>query len=174
MWLMGCAAFAAGSGPQMLPPGYLSTRGNQIVDSRDNPVRIASVGGLGSCVDRGHLSYDIGPFHTVDQNMAAIRRLGFNCIRADFNDKCIDDAPLMADYDKLVATCKKYGLKVILCHHNDEGTPADWGNAAQQTNGLWFDLGPGSNGTDGAEGGKHKGTITNAMFMQDWVTIAKR
>jgi aryl-phospho-beta-D-glucosidase BglC (GH1 family) len=79
----------------------------------------------------------------------------------------------MADFDRLVASCKRHGLKVILCHHNDEATAKDWGNAAQQTNGLWFDKGPGTDGSDDAIG-KPKGTISSEKFLQDWVTIAKR
>ena len=43
------------------------------------------------------------------------------------------------DAANAVAACKKVGLKVIFDNHNNEATPADWENAAQQKNGLWFD-----------------------------------
>ena len=69
-----------------------------------------------------------------------------------------------------VAACKKVGLKVVFDNHNNEATPADWENAAQQKNGLWFDTGPGTDGTDGAG---NKGTVTAAKFQEDWVRFAK-
>jgi aryl-phospho-beta-D-glucosidase BglC (GH1 family) len=155
----------------MLPAGYLSTLGNQIVDGRGNPVRIACVGGLGTVVVGGRLTYDFGtPYKTVDSNIAAMRKVGFNCIRVDFNDKSVSDPVLMSQFDALVAACTKYGLKVIFDNHNNEATPANWGNAAQQRNGLWFDKGPGSDDTDGAG---DKGTITSEQFTQDWIAMAR-
>lgn len=48
------------------------------------------------------------------------------------------------------------GLKVILDHHTNEG-----GEGGQQANGLWYDLGPGSNGNDGAG---HTGTVTQQVM----------
>ncbi|MGI4790592.1 MAG: glycoside hydrolase family 5 protein [Janthinobacterium lividum] len=154
----------------MLPSGYLSTRGSQIIDSHGRPVRLASIGGFGTCVSTGGLDYSYGAYLGLDTNIAALKRLGFNCIRADFNDKNVGDPAMMAQFDQLVAACKKYGVKVIFDHHNNEATPADWGNAAQQTNGLWFDTGPGSDGTDGAH---DTGTISREKFQQDWVTMAR-
>jgi hypothetical protein len=167
----GNATANGGSGGSMIPAGYLSTRGNQIVDSHGKPVRIACVGGLGSGYVGGHLSWNNGPYKTLDDNLAAMKRFGFNCIRADFNDNNLTDPSIMAEFDQMVAGCKKYGLKVILCHHNDEATTADWSNVAQQHNGLWFDSGP---GTDGTDDGGDKGTITNERFLEDWVLVAKR
>jgi endoglucanase/chitinase len=98
-------------------------------------------------------------------------RLGFNCIRVDFNDKNVQDPATLTQFDQLVAACKDHGLKVIFDHHNNEATPANWGNAAQQTNGLWYDIGPGTDGTDGVS---DKGTISNDQFLEDWVSLAKR
>lgn len=154
----------------LLPAGYLSTRGSQIVGPGGAPVRIACVGGFGTVIAGGRLDYG-GPYKGLDANMAAVRASGFNCIRADFNDKSLDDPALMAQFDALVGACGKYGLKVVFDHHNNEATPADWGNAAQQTNGLWFDVGPGTGGTDGAG---DKGTISAGRFRQDWVRMAGR
>ena len=156
--------------PLMLPSGFLSTRGAQIVDSHGHPVRIACAGGFGTVIVKDRLTYDNGPYHGVDQNIETVRRLGFNCIRVDFNDKNVSDPALMGQFDELVAACTKYGVKVIFDNHNNEATPKDWGNAAQQTNGIWFDTGPGSDGTDGAG---DKGTISDAQFLQDWVAMAK-
>jgi endoglucanase len=156
----------------MLPTGYLSTQGSQIVDSRGRPVRIACIGGFGTNVaDSPPDYYDVHyPFKGLDANIDALKRIGFNCVRADFNDKNANDPAMMAQFDALVVSCKKYGVKVIFDHHNNEATTKDWGNAAQQKNGLWFDSGPGTDGTDGAG---DKGTITQDIFQQDWVAFAK-
>ena len=159
------------SKPAMLPAGYLHARGSQIVDKRGNPVRLACMGGFGTDIVGGRLDYDNGPYHGVGANIAAVKNFGFNCIRVDFNDKNVSDPVLMAQFDDLVAACTKYGVKVIFDNHNNEATAANWENAAQQSNGLWFDCGPGSDGTDGAG---DKGTITDEIFLQDWVTMAKR
>jgi endoglucanase len=163
------AGSASASNALMLPSGYLSARGSQIVDSRGHPIRIASVGGFGTDIVGGRLDYP-GPFSGVDGNMAAVRNVGFNCIRVDFNDKSVSDPVLMAQFDQLVSACKTHGLKVIFDHHNNEATAADWGNAAQQTNGLWYDVGPGTDGTDGAG---DKGTVSRETFLNDWVTMAR-
>ena len=165
----GALRAAVSSGPQMLPAGYLSVRGNQIVSAKGQPVRLACVGGLGTVIVGGTLEYP-GPFNGLDGNIAAMKKIGFNCIRVDFNDKSVDNLALMAQFDQLVAVCKKYGLKVIFDNHNNEATPANWANAAQQSNGLWFDTGPGTDSTDGAG---DKGTISSEKFLQDWVTMAK-
>ena len=108
----------------LLPDGYLSTHGNQIVDSRGRPVRIASVGGLGTVVTTGGLTYNFGCYDGLGTNIAAMARLGFNCIRVDFNDKNVQDPATLTQFDQLVAACKDHGLKVIFDHHNNEATPA--------------------------------------------------
>ena len=157
------------SAPKLLPAGWLSARGSQIVDRHGVPVRIACVGGLGTVIVGGRLDYG-GPYKGLDANIAAIRAMGFNCVRVDYNDKNVEDAAVMTQFDQLVAACKKNGIKVIFDNHNNEATPANWSNAAQQSNGLWFDTGPGTDGTDGAG---DKGTISREKFQQDWVTMAK-
>lgn len=153
----------------LLPPGYLSVRGAQIVGPKGVPVRIACVGGFGTDVVHGSLTYS-GPYQGLDANIAALKSDGFNCIRVDFTDKSVDDPALMAQFDQLVAACAKHGIKVIFDNHNNEATPANWTNAAQQANGLWFDTGSGTNGTDGAG---DKGTVSSAQFQEDWVTMAR-
>lgn len=163
------AESAANSPGALLPPGFLSARGSQIVGADGVPVRIASVGLTGMNVVRGRLQL-AGPFPGVDGHVAAMRGLGFNCVRVDWIDKTLDDPRAMAQLDTFVAACQKAGLKVIFDNHNNEATPADWENAAQQKNGLWFDTGPGTDGTDGTS---TKGTVSAATFRQDWVTFAR-
>lgn len=93
---------------------------------------------------------------------------GFNCIRLSWVDATLStDLPLI---EQIVAAAAQYGLKVILDHHTDEaGTPAD-GYGSQQANGLWYDVGPGSDGTNGVG---VTGTVTAAQFQADWLTVAK-
>ena len=174
-WLFAQKAVRLSSGTpkapksRLLPSGFLSVRGSQIIGPNGAPVRIACVGGFGTVIVGGRLGYS-GPYKGLDANLAAIKKTGFNCLRVDFNDKSVDDPVLMAQFDELVAGCARFGLKVIFDHHNNEATAADWGNAAQQSNGLWFDVGPGTDGTDGAH---DKGTISSEKFQQDWVMMAK-
>ncbi len=153
----------------LLPAGFLGTRGSQIVGPDGTPVRIASVGLTGMNVVGGRLQL-AGPFKGIDGHVAAMRAFGFNCVRVDWIDKTLDDVGAMAQLDAFVAACRKVGLKVIFDNHNNEATPADWENAAQQKNGLWFDTGPGTDGTDGAG---NKGTVSAEKFQEDWVAFAK-
>lgn len=153
----------------LLPSGWLSVRGAKIVGSHGTPVRIASVGVSGMNVIGGRLELE-GPFHGLEGHVAAMKSMGFNCVRVDWIDKTLQDSGAMAQLDAFVAACRKAGLKVIFDNHNNEATSADWANAAQQKNGLWFDAGPGTDGTDGAG---NKGTISAAKFEQDWVTFAR-
>ena len=149
-----------GQTPALLPSGFLSVKGAQIVGPDGAPVRIASVGLTGMNVVGGRLQL-VGPFEGMEGHVTAMQSMGFNCVRIDWIDKTLDDAGAMAQLDAFVATCKKAGLKVVFDNHNNEATPADWANAAQQKNGLWFDTGPGTDGTDGS--GK-KGTISAAKY----------
>ncbi|HET6386564.1 MAG TPA: cellulase family glycosylhydrolase [Armatimonadota bacterium] len=155
--------------PLMLPAGFLSVRGSQIVGPDRAPVRIACVGVSGMNVVGGRLNL-AGPFKGISGHVAAMKSMGFNCVRVDWIDKTLDDPGAMGQLDQFVAACKIIGLKVIFDNHNNEATPADWANAAQQKNGLWFDTGPGTDGTDGAG---VKGTVSSAKFLHDWVRFAR-
>ena len=159
----------ASAAPALLPAGFLSVRGSQIVSSRGVPVRITSVGVAGLDIIGGRLEL-VGPFKGIDGHVVAMKARGFNCLRVDWIDKTLDDPGAMAQLDQLVAACGKVGLKVIFNNHNNEATSAHWNNAAQQSNGLWFDTGPGTDGTDGAG---DKGTVSSERFTQDWVTFAR-
>jgi len=165
----GGAESSTNSPGALLPPGFLSARGSQIVGADGIPVRIASVGLTGMNVVRGRLQL-AGPFQGIDGHVAAMRGMGLNCVRVDWIDKTLDDPRAMAQLDTFVAACQKVGLKVVFDNHNNEATPADWENAAQQKNGLWFDTGPGTDGTDGAS---TRGTVSAAKFQEDWVAFAR-
>jgi endoglucanase len=140
----------------LLPPGYLHTAGSQIVDEAGVPVRIASVGWNQA-------------FDNPDAILPKIARAGFNAVRVSWVDATMQSD--LKTIDAIVAAAGRSGVKVILDHHtNEAGTAADgWG--AQQKNGLWYDSGPGTDGTNGAG---VKGTVTQATFQAHWVEVAKR
>ncbi|HEY3816806.1 MAG TPA: cellulase family glycosylhydrolase [Polyangiaceae bacterium] len=142
------------------PSAYYSTHGNQLVDGNGNPVRLASVGWN----DAGGVD--------IPSNVAAIAAAGFNAIRLPwYNASMAGD---LARYDQVIAAAGPAGLRVILDNHANEGGPGadgSWRCDAQQANGLWYDVGGASNGTDGCG---VTGTVTDATFLADWVAVAQR
>ena len=139
-------------GDGLLARGYLSTSGNQIVDSSGRPQRLACAG-----------YNEPGP--DISADLAGMKRAGFNCARFPF-----DEAALPSTFkimDAIVAAAAPLGMKVIFDHHVDNAVDLCGG---QQQNGLWYDVGEGSNNTDGCG---NKGTITREKFKADWVTVAR-
>lgn len=139
----------------LLPSGYLSTSGNQLVDANGDYVRIASIGWNQN-------------FTNISSNVAQMAADGFNTIRLSWVDATLSsDLPQI---QQIVAAAAASGMKVILDHHtNEAGTPAD-GYGAQQANGLWYDTGP---GTDGTNGVGVAGTVSAAQFQADWLKVAQ-
>lgn len=72
---------------------------------------------------------------------------------------------VMQIFDKIVEHAGSIGMRIIFDHHTDDG------GGGQQPNGLWFDKGPGSDGTDGAG---TQGTVDAARFRADWLVFAQR
>jgi len=143
----------------LLPSGNFSTRGGQIVDQRGRPVRLA-------CVGWNQVNEGIG-LETQTRLMAAH---GFNCIRFSWTNGGMQRD--LALIDRVAAAAGKAGLRLIIDNHTNEpwhGDRDNWG--AQQKNGLWYDSGGASDGTDG---GGNPGTTTDAKFLSDWQAVAKR
>jgi endoglucanase/chitinase len=136
----------------LLSPGFLSTSGNQIVDSTGRPQRLA-------CVGYNEPSKDIAG------DLAGMKKAGFNCARFPFDERALRSR--YPEMDAIVAAATPLGMKVIFDHHVDDSKELCGG---QQQNGLWFDSGEGSNNTDGCG---NKGTVTRAQFKADWVAVAK-
>lgn len=175
---------SAGRGALLLPKGWFTTRGSQIVDARGTPVRIASVGVPGGD------GLDFAPrflrsinYQTTMQAMVAD---GFNTIRIAWSDVLLNGSPKtgaincdlnpelkglssMQVLDKIVEYAGAIGLRVIFDHHTNDGGDHGWGG--QQPNGLWFDKGPGTDGTDGA--GNH-GTVTADQFKLNTLALERR
>src|SRR4051794_29639266 len=142
----------------LLPPGPLSTKGNQIIDHKDRNVRLA-------CVGWNQVNEHI-PLEAQTHLMA---RHGFNCIRFSWVNATMQKD--LAMIDRVAAAASKVGLRLVLDNHTNEpghGERDNWG--AQQKNGLWYDLGGGSDGTDG---GGNRGTTTDEKFLADWQAVAK-
>ena len=158
--------------PRLLSPGPLFTKGNQIVDASGAPQRLACIGWNGGNSVHPKLS----GLQEVDyrETMRDMTRLGFNCVRVlSFARGVLDNTDHYLDtLDRVIDFAATIGLRVIVDIHNDEGGhgPKDnWGTAP--VNGLWYDKG---GATDGTDGGGNAGTISDADFQQAWVSLARR
>ena len=175
----------AGRGGSLLPPGWLGTRGSSIIDVQGNVVRIASIGWYGTDGPAGYALQGLwaASYRDICDSIVAA---GFNTVRIPWSDVNLDAQPLNTPksgtinfnanrqlvglttweiFKEIVAYAGQIGLKVIFDHHTNDG------GGGQQPNGLWFDLGPGSDGTDGAG---HRGTVTAAMFKANWLRFARQ
>jgi aryl-phospho-beta-D-glucosidase BglC (GH1 family) len=146
-------AKAAGA---LLPAGYLTTSGSQIVDLSGHPVRLACAG-----------YFEV--VTTIAQDLTGMVADGFNCLRFPWYNATLagSDLPLMK---QIVAEAGTIGLKVILDHHGDETPGPGNGYLPYPCNGLPIDKGPGTDGTDGCG---DVGTVTLARYVSDWGTVAK-
>jgi endoglucanase/chitinase len=145
-------------GGTLLPAGDFSTKGNQIVDRDGHAVRLACVG--------WNEVYDAVP---LERQTAMMVRDGFNCIRFSWVNATMRQN--LRAIDRIAAAAGKAGLRMVLDNHTNEpghGERDDWG--AQQKNGLWYDRGGASDGTDG---GGNPGTTTDANFTADWEAVAR-
>jgi endoglucanase len=157
--------------PTTIPDGYLHTAGNQIVASDGQPVRIVGVGWNGMNIANGQLVGLDGPYKGIDDNLAQIRTERFNTVRVSWTDASLRNPADMATYRQLVNAARAARIRIIFDHHQNEGTAsAGWACAAQQVNGLWFDLGP---GTDGTNGCGDEGTVTAQDFQRNSVSFAR-
>src|SRR6202046_1398468 len=99
--LMLAPAVFGQSAPQtLLPPGDLSTKGNQIVDRNGRPVRLA-------CVGWNQVVEEIA----LEGQTALMAKLGFNCIRHSWVNATKDRD--IAEIDRVAVAAGKAGLRVI-------------------------------------------------------------
>lgn len=175
----------AGRGGWLLPTGWLSTQGARIIDNQGQTVRIASIGWYGTDGPPGNALQGLWAtsYRAICDSIVAA---GFNTVRIPWSDANLDVRPLntaesgtidfvanrdlvgLANwgmFERIVAYAGEIGLKVIFDHHTNDG------GGGQQPNGLWFDTGPGSDGTDGAG---HRGTVSASRFKANWVRFARR
>jgi len=174
----------SGRGGYLLPKGWFSTKGSQIVDQRGISVRLASVGFYGTDGTSGALIFL--QFVNYKKSLREAVADGFNTLRFPWSDLTLTASPKpgainyklnpglkglssMEVLDKLVQYAGSIGLRIIFDHHTNDGGAHGWGG--QQANGLWFDKGPGTDGTDGSG---NTGTVTAEKFQQDTLALVKR
>jgi len=146
-------------------PGWLSTSGNQIVDSAGHSVQIAGVNWF------GFENNDLAPHGLWTRNykemMDQMADLGFNTIRLPFSNDTLHSTgtpninysanpdlrglSAMQVMDKIVAYAEQIGLKIILDHHRNNS------GAGASENGLWYDS-------------QH----SEADWIADWKMLAER
>lgn len=146
----------APAGPgSLLPPGYLATRGNQIIDGGGIPVRLACAGYFAPT--------------DVPTDIAGMAAAGFNCVRYPWFNATLEAQ--WSQMDQIVLEAAKTGLKVIFDHHGNETPSAANHYLPYPCNGLPIDKGPGTNGTDKCG---DIGTVDIKRFVSDWTLVAKR
>ena len=135
----------------LLPCGPLHTAGSQIVDQQNRPVRMNCAAWWGDLPN-------------YDQQMLTMVTSGINCLRISFYNASIDADLAMIDQTAIAAA--KVSLRIIVDNHENENAA----NGGQQANGLWYDVGGASDGTDGAG---NKGTVSQAKWVSDWAKVGQ-
>jgi endoglucanase len=136
----------------LLPCGPLHTAGSQVVDQQNRPVRLNCTAWWGDLAN-------------PDQQMLTLVTAGFNCLRVSYFNRTIADD--LAMIDAAVASAAKLSVRIIVNNHANEG---DGNCVAQQANGLWYDKGGASNGTDGCGA---TGRVDDVKWISDWVSVAR-
>ncbi len=132
--------------------GYWHTNGSQILDSNNQPVRIAGVNWYGFETP-DHLAHGLWAqdYHSI---LSTIKSLGFNLVRIPFSNEMVERNPVptnfttnaggkaantelmgksaLEDLDTLVSYAGSIGLRVILDNHRSEA-----GNS-NEASGLWY------------------------------------
>lgn len=150
--------------------GYWHTSGNQILDSNNQPVRMAGVNWYGfettDAVIHGLWAKDYKAILTT------IKNNGYNVVRIPLSNQMVESNPVPTNIsfnngspintdlqgltslqilDKIVAFAGSIGLRVILDNHRSEA-----GNSAE-ANGLWF-----------------TSAFPESAWINDWVTLSNR
>ena len=149
LMLLGALVVAAGA--RAAGAGYWHTSGNQILDSGNQPVRMAAINWYGfettTFVAHGLWIND------YKRILDLIKSSGFNTVRIPYSDQMVTQNPVLGTMninrngintdiaanataldvlDKIIAYCGQIGLRVMLDNHRSNA-----GNSAQE-NGLWF------------------------------------
>ncbi len=149
-----------------IAPGYLSTSGNQIIDSQGNTVKLSGVNWFGGETPNGvpHGLWTRNYQDMVDQMAAE----GFNTIRLPYSNEMLHstEAPTGIDYfqnpelqgmsrlqvmDEVIRYAGEKDMRIILDQHRSSA------GAGPNGNGLWFD-----------------GQYTEDSWVTDWQFLAQR
>jgi endoglucanase len=158
-----------GGGTSAGAPGYLSTRGAEIVDANGTPVRLTGLSWFGletpNYTPHGLWSRPMATL--LDQ----VKTLGYNTIRVPYSNQLFEasSTPSGIDFnqnpdlvglsglqilDKLVAGAKARGLRIILDRHRISST---------QQSALWYD-----------DQCWSAGKCTEERWISDWKMLAAR
>src|SRR5215471_12268733 len=150
--------------------GYWHTSGNQILDSNNQPVRMAGVNWYGF-ETTDHLIHGLWA-KDYKAVLSTIKNNGYNVIRIPFSNEMVESNPVPTNLsfnngspintdlqgltslqilDKIVAAAGALGLRVVLDNHRSEA-----GNSAE-ANGLWY-----------------TSTFSETAWINDWVTLTNR
>ncbi len=149
-----------------IAPGYLSTSGNQIIDSQENTVKLSGVNWFGGETPNGvpHGLWTRNYQDSIDQMAAE----GFNTIRLPYSNEMLHsaEAPTGIDFfqnpelqgmsrlqvmDEVIRYAGEKDMRVILDQHRSSA------GAGPNGNGLWFD-----------------GQYTEDNWVADWQFLAQR
>ena len=127
--------------------GFLSTKGNQIVDEAGNAVRLTGINWFGG---EGYNYVPAGLWADSYQgHLEKMKSVGFNTIRLTMSDEMFTSSAVtngidysknpdlvgltrLQVYDKVIEHAGKLGMKVILDHHRNDG------GAGTNEHGLWY------------------------------------
>jgi len=150
--------------------GYWHTSGNQILDSNNQPVRIAGVNWYGfETPDRIIHGLWAQDYKVI---LNTIKSNGYNVIRIPYSSEMVETNPKPTNFsvfntgpintdlqgltalqilDKIVSFAGSIGLRVILDHHRSEA------GSSAEGNGLWF-----------------TSTFSDSAWINDWVALTNR
>ncbi len=162
-----CLAVPAGA---QVGAGYWHTSGNQLLDSNNQPVRIAGVNWYGF-ETTDHVIHGLWA-KDYKAILNTIKNNGYNTIRVPFSNEMVESNPVPTNLsfnnngpintdlqgltslqilDKIVAAAGTIGLRVILDNHRSEA-----GNSAEAS-GLWY-----------------TSAFPESAWINDWVTLTNR
>jgi len=151
--------------------GYWHTSGNQILDSNNQPIRLAGVNWYGFETP-DHLIHGLWAqdYKTI---LNTIKNNGYNVIRIPFSSEMVESNPVPTNFtlsaggvpantdlkgltslqilDKIIGVAGTVGLRVILDHHRSEA------GASAEANGLWY-----------------TSAFSDTAWINDWVALTNR
>jgi endoglucanase len=158
--------------------GYVSCKGNQLIDGSLKPIRLTGVNWFGfETSDFNPLGLDRRNYKDL---LKQIKQMGFNCVRLPFCGSILQDStvPLKIGYqpnadlqykssiqvmDNIIDGCQEIGLKVILCYFSFKPLVSVEGDQGwDHTHGiyedpLWYDS-----------------DCSEDQWIQNWVGLAAR
>jgi len=169
--VLGCLLWTAlPAGAQGVGAGYWHTGGNQILDSNNQPVRMAGVNWYGF-ETTDHVIHGLWA-KDYKAILNTIKSNGYNVIRVPFSNEMVESNPVPTNLsfnnsgpintdlqgltslqilDKIVAAAGAIGLRVILDNHRSEA-----GNSAEGS-GLWY-----------------TSSFPESAWINDWVMLTNR